>query len=297
MSSATQEKTLYVRRFIGDNGGKVLEHLGEARLPTADWLVSSYGAVVRVSGPHDHLFERLVAILPRPQDATSEKFQPWANERFQQLDWYMEKANLGRVVQVVAHDMSMVGVIMRRLGKPPDSKELELGDATLFPSILERFVYDVERYVQNIGDEGLRYVRALKVYRVPRKKKDDDHVVGLDILPTVIGLSHDTSGIHPLTLVRGVIGEFAERADQLTKALGSKRAFFRGRGAVEQAEQVRDFLDQLCASIDLERPVLSEVRYKLKTGLGRPKKKSDMSMPGVIVTVALCALLAWYLAR
>ena len=37
----------------------------------------------------------------------------------------MEKSNLGKVMQVVAHDMSVVGVIMQRLGKPPDSSELE----------------------------------------------------------------------------------------------------------------------------------------------------------------------------
>ena len=126
MTSATQEKTLFVRRFVGDNGRKVLERLGERQLPNADWLMSSYGAVVRVAGDHDNLFERLVAILPRPKDAASDKFQPWANERFQLLDWYMEKSNLGKVVQVVAHEMSVVGIIMRRLGKPPDSSELEL---------------------------------------------------------------------------------------------------------------------------------------------------------------------------
>ena len=91
-------------------------------------------------------------------------------------------------------------------------------------------------------------------------------MVGLDILPTVIGLSHDTSGIHPLTLIRGVIGEFAERAEHLAKgaSTGQGLNFLRRRKLEERAEEVRDVLDQLCASIDLERPELREVRQRLK---------------------------------
>ena len=76
-----------IRRFIAEKGEEYLAHFNESPLENAEWLYSSHGAVIRVSGDYDALFERLFVLVPRPREAPSDRFQNWVNERLQGLNW------------------------------------------------------------------------------------------------------------------------------------------------------------------------------------------------------------------
>lgn len=267
----------HVRQFIRRRGEALLERLEEAPFEGADWTTASHGAVIRVRGEHDAIFERLVVVLPRPPDAPAERFKPWAETRLAHLGWYVEACNTGKQVRTVAHDASVVAVFMLRLGRDPNDPATELPPPAEIPGVLRDFALNLERYVHAIGDDELRYVRALRLYRVPRHNRADEFVLGVDVLPTVIGLSEPTVPLAPLTLVRGVIGELAELLDQRREeaaaALSPLRLaeWRRGRRHVAALERVVRGLDDLCARIDAEHIPLATVRDALDALRPRPR--------------------------
>lgn len=291
----------HVRQFIRNRGDLLLERLGETPFPGADWLQASHGAVMRVKGDHDELFERLLLVLPRPTEASVDRFRAWAETRLEHLAWYLEACNTGRRVSTVAHDLSVVAVFMIRVGRDPQDPRTELPPPAELPELLRAFVFNLERYVHNLGDDELRYVRALRIYRIPHVKIADEFVLNVDILPTVIGLAEPTVAIHPLTLVRGVIGELAELLDQRREELRSTLSpvrvaeWARGRSLVDQMGRTLALLDELCAWIDQERPPLSAVRQRLAQASTPRRSDQSRALTVAFVICAGVAAGAWWM--
>ena len=266
MTTEVIEPARFTRKFIELHGANVLERLGEAPLAGARWHISTYGGVVRVEGEHDELFERLAVVLPSPQDVTPARFHAWAEQRIEHLHWYMEQANIGLKDSHTASSRCVVGVFVRRVGRSIQDPMFVVPKAAVMAGLLEKFVLDVEKYVKAFGDEDLKYVRAVKVFKIPRKKVDDEYVIGLDVLPTLIGLEGEPAPINPLTLVRGVLGEFAELLDQTRERLRGESGGRLGRKTRTRLQEYDEFvghLDALCRRIDVERPSLSAVRRVL----------------------------------
>lgn len=289
----------HVRAFIRHRGDDLLERLEERPFEGADWTIASHGAVVRVIGDHDDIFERLVVALPRPPDVSAERFRPWAETRLAHLGWYLEKCNTGKQVFSASHDTSVVAVFMLRLGRDPNDAATELPSPEQIPSLLREFTLNLERYVHALGDEELRYVRALRLYRVPRHQRADDFVLGVDVLPTVIGLAEPTVPISPLTLVRGVLGELAELLDQRREALAAGLSPVRltewrdGRRRVTEMDRVVRGLDALCAVIDNDRIGLSVVRERLERLQPRPRSWRKPALQALALIAAGLAI-AWF---
>ena len=305
MNDGSRSSLQITQRFVTTHGGSILVKMGEAIVPGADWHMSSHGAAIRVEGEHDSIFERLVVLIPRPTDAEADLFRSWVEERIKQLGWYMEMSNTGTCVQQSFHARHAVCVLMRRIGRSTGDPLFSMPAPSILPGVLDRFVLDLQRYVHHLGDVELRYVRAMKIYQIPRSKREDDFIVGLDVLPTLIGLDRETMAVSPLTLVRGIIGEFAELLDQyregkVSKLSASPLKWRSQRKEVARIDDVVDGLDEICANIDLRRPSLDVVREWLSTLTGtRPKKKrvSKGSRTVTILLVLFCCALAWHLAR
>jgi len=288
----------YVRAFIRHRGDDLLERLDEHPFEGADWTIASHGAVIRVIGEHDDLFERLLVVLPRPADASPEKFRSWAETRLAHLGWYMETCNTGKQISTVSHDASVVSVLMLRLGRDPNDASTELPAPAQLPDLLHDFTLNLERYVHALGDSELRYVRALRLYRVPRHQRRDEFVLGVDVLPTVIGLAEPTVPIAPLMLVRGVIGELTELLDQRREQAVAASSLLRfaewrrTRRTTAEMQRVVDGLDRICALIDTERVHLSVVRDRL-AGLRPPARDWRRPVLKMLAMTAAALGLIW----
>lgn len=287
----------HVRGFIRNRGDDLLDRLGERPFEGADWTIASHGAVIRVVGEHDELFERLLVVLPRPPEAKPERFRPWAETRLAHLGWYIEKCNTGKQVSTVAHDASVVSIMMLRVGRDPNDPATELPPPGRLPDLLHDFALNLERYVHALGDEELRYVRALRLYRVPRHQRPDEFVLGVDVLPTVIGLAEPTVPISPLTLVRGVVGEMAELLDQRREERAAALSPVRlaewrsGRRIVTEMDRVIRGLDALCALIDTERVQLAVVREQLAALRPRTRDWRKPLLQALALTAAVLGLI------
>jgi len=259
----------HVRRFVREKGPKLLEVIDEAPLDGAEWRCASHGAWLRVRGERPDLFERLVVVLVRPESRSADRFREWGEQRLTRLGAYTEACNTGRVVRTLVRDLSATGVLVRRVGRDPNEPDTELPSSEDVPQTLGDFVRDVERYLLHFGDDELRYVRAIRLHRVPRKSKPPLFLLGLDVLPTATGLERAPLPIPPLSLVRGVVGEFAEqmaqRRDELTamRSVTRPMQFAKSAAAAKRLERLVCGLDELCADIDAVTPSLEEVRGAL----------------------------------
>mgnify|MGYP001266461303 CR=1 FL=1 len=301
MSQTARSSKILTERFVLEHGQSLLERFGEAPVQHAAWHISSHGAVVRVEGEHDALFERLFVVIPKPPDAPASRFKPWAEGRIEHYNWYLELTNLGRCVQSLVSDMCGIVTVMRRIGRSTADPQFSLPEPAGIFGILGRFAKHTQHYVDFLGDADLRYVNAMRVYDIPRLRGAPDRVVGLDILPTLIGLEHEAKPIHPLTLVRGIIGEFAELYDQEREVLGGAESDVPKRKRKQRAlecERAVNALDGVCAKIELQRPTLELVSTWLQ-GIDKPppKKQSKGSLWTTLGLIIACVLLAWHLAR
>ncbi|MCA9539236.1 MAG: hypothetical protein KC620_10145 [Myxococcales bacterium] len=293
----------HVRSFLHERGDQVLTALGERPYRGAAWSPSSHGAVIRAHGEHDDLFERLVVVLPRPADAPADRFRPWGERRLQHLGWYMERCNTGKLVRVMAREHAVMGVFMQRVGRDPNDPQTELPPPDRVPALLLDFATHLELYVRNLGDDELRYVRALRLFRVPRHQRPDDFVLGVDVLPTVIGLAEQTIALSPPTLVRGVIGELAEVLDQRREALAAEATlrtpieWWRARKQARVTLRVVDQLDQLCTRIDERQPDLPSVRAWLEQITPAPNKRRRWPIWPLLVLIAASAVATSWLLR
>jgi hypothetical protein len=286
MYKETPRSVSQIRRFVTEKGADYLAHFSEEPVEGAEWLYSSHGAIVRVAGEYDEIFERLFVVVPRPREAPPERFQAWVKERLEGLAWYMEASNTGKCVRVQVNETAAAAIVMRRIGSLLGGPTCPAPKAADVYGLLERFVRDLRGYVRNIGDESLRYVRSLRLFEVPRKDGSLEFVIGLDILPTLVGLQGESVPIHPLTLVRGTIGELAELLDsqldgQVKRTLN--RSEKRGiKNAVKH-------LDSICLQMDSERPDLEGVQQLIKAtrqGLEAPAKSSWSNAVSALILVA-----------
>ena len=280
-----------IRRFVAEKGDEYLSHFNETPVSNAQWLYSTHGAVIRVQGEYDEIFERLFVLVPRPREAPTDRFQKWVEERLQGLGWYMEASNTGKCVRQQVSETAACAIVMRRVGSLLGGAQCPIPNAGDAYTLLENFVRDVRSYVRNIGDNSLRYVRSLRLYGIPRKKDTVDYVIGLDVLPTLVGLEGESVPIHPLTLVRGTIGEVAELLDaQLDSGSGVKLS----RAERRQIKSVVKHLDAICLQIDRDRPDLEAVQQLLKATRQHqePAKKSNAGLwvSAVFVLGALAVL-------
>lgn len=259
----------HVRRFIREKGAKLVELLREKPLEDAEWQRASHGAWLRVHGEHGDLFERLLVVVVRADDRPVDWFREWAEQRINQLGAYMEACNTGRVVRILVRDGSATGVLVRRIGRDPNQPDTELPPSDDIAGVLGDFVRDIERYLLHMGDDELRYIRAIRLFQIPRKAKPPLFLLGLDPLPTVVGLEGDPVSIRPLSLVRGVLAELAEQMAERRDGLSSTRSvtrpvhFAKTAPAVKRVERLVEGLDGLCADIDAIAPPLQEVREAL----------------------------------
>jgi hypothetical protein len=304
MNEMTRSSIKLTHRFVSEHGTGILTKMGEAPINNAQWHMSSHGAVIRVEGEHDEIFERLVIIVPRPPDAQPERFREWVEARIEHYGWYLELTNTGRCVHSSIHGMCAVVTIMRRLGRSTADPSFALPPHNEILGVLGAFVRNLERYVEYLGDADLRYVNAMRVYDVPRVNRPNQQVIGLDVLPTIIGLDRESNSIHPLTLARGIIGEFAELYDQAREGLDAGEGSFnpaktrRKRKALTSLNETVNNLDRVCGNIDLHRPALATVIEWLAEAEAPPERKPRKgSMVITLVLIALCVALAFHLAQ
>ena len=286
-------------KFVIEHGDDLLMRFKESVVEGRRWHIGSHGAVVRVEGEHDDYFERLFVVVPRPPDAPSARFKSWAEGRIEHYNWYLELTNLGRCVQSVVTDVCAVITVMRRIGHTTADEQCQLPDVNGVFKTLGQFVSHLRHYVDFLGDSDLRYVSAMRVYRVPRINRRDECIIGLDILPTLIGLDRDASPIHPLTLVRGIVGEFAELYERERDAgddQGGRTKKQLKAHSAKCAEAVSS-LDTLCVRIDQHRPALDVVGdWLMHLHEPQPKRAKGSTWSTVFLVLA-CVALAWYLAH
>ncbi|MCA9561648.1 MAG: hypothetical protein KC583_24040 [Myxococcales bacterium] len=248
----------HVFQFVREKGSRLLALLGERAAADAPWEIHSHGAWIRVEAEADAapFFERRVVLLVRPEDQAPDTFSGWAEGRLEHLGRYLEACNTGRVVRSVVQERSVTAIVMGRKGVDPNAPGVELPPAGAIPALLADFTANVERYLRLLGDPDLRYVMALRLYRVPRGDRPADFVLGLDALPTVVGLTAEAVPIPPASLVRGVVGELArqqaDRADELASTRSPLRPvdWLRSTHALRRLEALVAALDDVVLRID-----------------------------------------------
>ncbi|MGB0646881.1 MAG: hypothetical protein ACPGQS_06890, partial [Bradymonadia bacterium] len=290
MYKDTPRSVSQIRRFVTERGEDYLNRFNEEPVEGAEWLYSSHGAVIRVVGEYDNIFERLLVVVPRPREAPPERFQSWVKERLEGLAWYMEASNTGKCVRSQVGDSAATAIIMRRIGSLLGGAQCPAPGAHDVYGLLERFLRDLRSYVRNIGDESLRYVRSLRLFEVPRKDGSLEFVIGLDILPTLVGLQGDSVPIHPLTLARGTIGEVAELLDGQLDANTRKKLSRTERKAIKSAVK---HLDSICIQIDSERPDLEGVQQLLKATRQLQEEKKGSTLSPIFGALVLLVGLYW----
>ena len=144
--------------------------------------------------------------------------------------------------------------------------------------------------MRNIGDESLRYVRSLRLFEVPRKDGTLEFVIGLDILPTLVGLQGDSVPIHPLTLARGTIGEVAELLDGQLDTTSRKKLSRVEQRAIKSAVK---HLDSICIQIDSQRPDLEGVQQLLKATRQLQEERQGGKLSPIMGGLVLLAGLYW----
>lgn len=202
-----------VRELIQSKGPRLLEAVGERASSSAEWVIHSHGAMLKVESPHPGIFDQLVLALPRPAERTPEDFKTWAEGRISRLDKYLERTNLGRVVKQVSAETCMIVSVARRVGHDPGDARGYFPPPEDLPKLMQGFVQTLEAYVRIIGDGGLRYVGGLRLFILPRGAEPPEWKLGLDVMDTVIGRREETDNLAPLTLVRGVLTELAAIAE------------------------------------------------------------------------------------
>lgn len=290
----------HVQRFISDKTSKVLKLFGEKGLKGAPWAVHSHGAWLPLEQEKNEHFERLMVILPRPEQHSAKLFTPWAERRLRHLNRYLEHTNTGRFVRLTAQRQVVIGVLMRRRGHDLQDPKTPLPDAAQIPRLLQLFCHEVSVYISMMNDPELSFVQALKVCVIPRGLDAPDYKLMLDVLPTAVGLRGKSLPLSPVTLLRGVIGELAEqldvRSDEEPITEGGPLARLRARLAHAKSRRralacVQE-LDALAARIDLVQPdfALLSVWVRALTP-GRPAPL----VPLRLVVAALCVVAALFL--
>ncbi len=286
-----------VREQVAQRGNRLLELLDERARAGAKWECRSHGAVLPVVSPHDDLFERLVLLLPRPAEQAPEAFRAWVDGRLTRLDKYLQATNSGRVVQRLMLDNTAGATVMRRRGPDPSSPGVEWPAPERLPALMARFVRDVGLYARVMGDDGLRFLGALRLCAIPNREGQTDWRLTLDALDTLVGRREVSGPLTPLALVRGVLLELATIAEaRLMDPLDpygrlGKAEKRRAEGVVESFRTLAQWAQRpSCTPKKLARR-LDELA---PTPSGLPRAGVVL---GVLVAVAVVGVAVWWRMR
>ena len=291
----------HVQRYVGDKSEKLLKLLGEKALKGQSWMIHSHGAWLRVESDNSELFERVVIVLPRPEQHSPKLFTPWAEGRLRHLARYVERTNSGRIVRFVVQKQVVIAILMARKGYDLQDPECPLPDAPKVPALLKLFDREINMYISWMSDEELSFIQALKLHKIPQAHNPPLFKLSLDILPTVLGLKGKSPiPLHPVTLMRGVIGEIAEQLDSRgiegpdPDKRGLKKLYDKYRRSLQrrQTEACIRELDALAARIDLTQPSYPQVSTWLSELDGG---KVEPLVPLRLVLALLCLVLALWM--
>ena len=294
----------HVQRFVGDKSEKLLKVLGEKALKGKSWSVHSHGAWLKVETDNSELFERIVIVLPRPEQHSPKLFTPWAEGRLKHLARYVERTNSGRIVRFLVQKQVVIAILMARKGYDLQDPNCPLPSSTKVPELLKLFDREINMYINWMSDEELSFIQALKLHKIPQAHNPPLYKLSLDILPTVLGLKGKSPiPLHPVTLMRGVIGEIAEQLDSRgidppdPDAKGWRKLYDRYKRSLQRRQNeacIRE-LDSLAARIDLTQPSYPQVSTWVSEFNGG---KVEPLVPLRLVLAFLCLLAAlWVLWR
>ena len=291
----------HVQRYIGDKSEKLLKLLGETSLKDEAWSIHSHGAWLKVETDNKELFERIVIVLPRPEQHSPKLFKPWAEGRLQHLARYVERTNSGRIVRFIVQKQVVIAILMARRGFDLQDPECPLPEAPKIPHLLKLFDREINMYISWMSDEELSFIQALKLHKIPQAHNPALYKLSLDILPTVLGLKgKNPIPLHPVTLMRGVIGEIAEQLDSRgidpidPDIRGWRKLYDRYHRSLQRRRNeacIRE-LDSLAARIDLTQPAYPQVSSWVNEFDGG---KVEPLVPARLVLAFLCLLVALWL--
>lgn len=258
----------HVQRYVGDKSEKLLKLLGEKVVKDQSWAIHSHGAWLRVESDNSELFERIVIVLPRPEQHSPKLFTPWAEGRLKHLARYVERTNSGRIVRFLVQKQVVIAILMARRGFDLQDPLCPLPESTVVPGLLKLFDREINMYINWMSDEELSFIQALKLHKIPQAHNTPQYKLSLDILPTVLGLKGKSPiPLHPVTLMRGVIGEIAEQLDSRgieppdSDLRGWRKLHDKYKRSLQRRQNeacIRE-LDSLAAKIDLTQPSYPQV--------------------------------------
>ena len=293
----------HVQRYISEKSSKLIKVLGEELVDGGKWSVHSHGAWVQVKTDLAELFERVIVVLPRPEQHSSKLFTPWAEKRVRHLGRYIERTNSGRMVRILTQKQVVIAIIMRRKGLDLQDSKTPIPAPTDVAELIKLFCREVQMYISWMNDPELCFIQALKLNVIPQAQQEPILKLSLDTLPTIVGLRGRSIPLSPVTLLRGVIGELAEQVDLRSDELEYESdgllshlwESYKQRKRRRQAVACVRELDALAAKIDLMQPELSQLSTwisELSGGEAAPL------IPPRLLVAALCAgaafLLYWY---
>lgn len=257
----------HVQRYVSDKSEKLLKVLGEKAVKGCNWTVHSHGAWLKVETENSDLFERIILVLPRSEQQAPKLFIPWAEGRLKHLARYIEQTNAGRIVRFLVQKHSVIAILMARRGFDLQDPDCPLPTALQVPKLLKLFDREINMYITWMSDEELSFIQALKLHCIPQAHNPPIYKLSLDILPTVLGLKGKSIPLHPVTLMRGVIGELAEQLDSRGieppdhDVRGIRALYHRYMRSLQRRRNeacIRE-LDALAARIDLSQPSYPQV--------------------------------------
>jgi hypothetical protein len=292
----------HVQRYIGDKSEKLLRLLGEKAIKEHSWSIHSHGAWLKVETDNNELFERIVIVLPRPEQHSPKLFRPWAEGRLKHLSRYVERTNAGRIVRFIVQKQVVIAILMARKGFDLQDPQCPLPEADKVAQLLKLFDREINMYITWMSDEELSFIQALKLHKIPQAHNPPLYKLSLDILPTVLGLKgKNPIPLHPVTLMRGVVGEIAEQLDSRgvdppdPDARGWRKLYDRYQRSLQRRQNeacIRE-LDSLAARIDLTQPSYPQVSSWLTEFNGG---KVEPLVPLRLVLAFLCLAAAlWVL--
>ena len=284
----------HIVEYIERSAALVLDALAERPRPRAGWFIHSHGAAIEVESPHDGIFERWVLVVPKAPNQAPEEFRTWIDGRLDRLNRYLEATNAGRVVRRLPLDRAMAATIVKRVGHEPGDPRGRLPPDERIPSLLAQFAKDVDAYMRVMGDSGLRYVGALRLYYVPRGGDAPDWRLGLEVVDTVIGRKAETPSLTPVLLVRGVLVEFADlvelRAQDEPAGRPSKRPTPAEREVSESAHVLASQLRAVALGAAVPATTLLRISKELMALVRTEKPTGTFPVGKVVLIVAFVAV-------
>ena len=293
----------HVQRYVNEKSSKLLDLLGETRTKDTEWHVHSHGAYLAVETELSDLFERLMLVLPRPEQHSPKLFIPWAEGRLKHFARYIEQTNSGKVVRFITQKQVVIAIVMRRVGYELQDPNLDLPPTEKIPALLKVFCREINMYTKWMSDYELSFIQALKLNNIPQANRFPVYKFSLDILPTVLGLRGKSIPLNPVTLLRGVIGELAEQIDLRGTGAPNVDAegihvffeYLRQKRVQREVDACIQELDHLAARIDLLQPDFEHVsRWVQELDQGEIAPLIPLRLVIAMISVSAAVLLYWF---